>query len=57
MLLDFLSTTYAAAAETGGWDRAHWNAPSVFRRRYVSSCLLALERSVGGRPLTSRLPC
>jgi len=22
LLLDFLSTTYAAAAETGGWDRA-----------------------------------
>ena len=27
MLLDFLSTTYAAAAETGGWDRAALECP------------------------------
>ena len=28
MLLDFLSATYAAAAETGGWDRAALECPS-----------------------------
>jgi len=27
LLLDFLSTTYAAAAETGGWDRAMLECP------------------------------
>ncbi len=27
LLLDFLSTTYAAAAETGGWDRAALECP------------------------------
>ena len=27
LLLDFLSTTYAAAAETGGWDRAALESP------------------------------
>jgi Family of unknown function (DUF5996) len=27
LLLDFLSATYAAAAETGGWDRAALEAP------------------------------
>jgi hypothetical protein len=27
VLLDFLSTTYAAAAETGGWDRAALECP------------------------------
>jgi hypothetical protein len=27
MLLDFLSTTYAAAADTGGWDRAALECP------------------------------
>ncbi|MGH8210457.1 MAG: DUF5996 family protein [Steroidobacteraceae bacterium] len=27
LLLDFLSTTYAAAAETGGWDRATLECP------------------------------
>ena len=27
LLLDFLSTTYAAAAETGGWDRAALDCP------------------------------
>ncbi len=27
LLLDFLSTTYAAAAETGGWDRAAFECP------------------------------
>ena len=28
LLLDFLSTTYAAAAETGGWDRAGLGMPA-----------------------------
>ena len=27
-LLDFLSSTYVAAAETGGWDRAHLECPA-----------------------------
>jgi hypothetical protein len=27
LLLDFLSTTYAAAADTGGWDRAALECP------------------------------
>jgi Family of unknown function (DUF5996) len=27
LLLDFLATTYAAAAETGGWDRAALECP------------------------------
>jgi hypothetical protein len=27
LLLDFLSTTYAAAAEAGGWDRAALECP------------------------------
>jgi hypothetical protein len=27
LLLDFLSTTYAAAAECGGWDRAALECP------------------------------
>jgi hypothetical protein len=27
LLLDFLSNTYAAAAEAGGWDRAHLECP------------------------------
>ena len=27
LLLEFLSTTYAAAAETGGWDRAALECP------------------------------
>jgi hypothetical protein len=27
LLLDFLSTTYTAAAETGGWDRAALECP------------------------------
>jgi hypothetical protein len=27
LLLDFLSTTYAAAAETGGWDRKSLECP------------------------------
>ena len=27
LLLDFLSTTYVAAAETGGWDRAALECP------------------------------
>jgi len=27
LLLDFLTTTYAAAAETGGWDRAALECP------------------------------
>jgi len=27
LLLDFLSTTYAAAADAGGWDRAALECP------------------------------
>ena len=27
LLLEFLSTTYAAAAETGGWDREAMECP------------------------------
>jgi hypothetical protein len=27
LLLDFLSTTYSAAAEAGGWDRAALECP------------------------------
>jgi Family of unknown function (DUF5996) len=33
LLLDFLSTTYAAAAETGGWDRAALDCPLGVPRR------------------------
>ena len=31
LLLDFLPTTYAAADEAGGWDRAALESPLVFR--------------------------
>lgn len=31
LVLDFLSTTYAAAAETGGWTARRSNVPLVFR--------------------------
>jgi hypothetical protein len=33
MLLDFLSTTYAAAADTGNWDRAQLECPFGVRGR------------------------
>ena len=36
LLLDFLSTTYAAAAEADGWRRAHSIATSAFPGRFAN---------------------
>jgi hypothetical protein len=43
LLLDFESTTYAAAAGPAAGTARHWNVPLVFRRRCVGSTALSEE--------------
>ena len=47
LLLHFLTSTYAAAAEAGHWDRGRWNAKRAFRRRCVrSECRKKVSASI-----------